>query len=262
VASKDCTFSESHLPRLKAAALPPHVFALFSLLARDRGADETLRPHAERRWRSAEERRVSAENIARKSLGLEGLGRHLQGCIAATWNEKTGWLDLPAHLTWNGDDELGQAFPSPAAIAGPPRALVQLTSAQVRHVRPIRNWARRRVRSELETDPGVRSLKPGAARALIEAQIRELDQWIAAKNPRPQGRKSLFELEWWTYASWVYRHFGKHEPNTKIALQYALDRGNSWGSASYISRKQRAFLDEGRLVPVRTARHQRAASIA
>jgi hypothetical protein len=252
MASVPCTFSghPGHLPRLRVAALPPHVYALLTRLARDRQVDETLRVHAERCWHDRAERRESAEAIAQITLGMLGLGRYLEGCFAQAWNEGAGWIDVPTRLMWAERYERGQTFRLQDVTASRSAFQVTLTRAQVRHVGPMRSWARSRLTHVLASDAEIRSMPRRDAAKAVRSSVVLLEQWLAAKDPTPHGRKSLFTPEWWEYADWVYRHFGKREANTDIArsLEWVTDVSPQ---ADYISSKQRDFMADGRLVPIR-----------
>lgn len=252
-----CTFSSGHLPRLRVDALPPHVFALLTKLATDRSRDDDIRPHAETCWHDRDERLRSAEAIAQQLLGFRFLGVHLDGCIAPTWNGASGWLEVPARIHWAYRWEPGQTFYTQAhressltsRSTRDKRFQVTLTRAQVRHVKPavvgaaetsLRSWARTRLESSGGSDE----------------EVQALDRWISEKDPEPHGRKSLFTPQWWEYAEWVYRHYGKREPIIEIAKRNesvegaASNDATSRSEPSYVSRKQLAFVKAGRLTPV------------
>jgi hypothetical protein len=235
------------------------VRALLTKLARDREADAALQAHAQRCWHNETERRASAEALAKRLLGFRGLGAYLEGCFSQTWNAKSGWLDVPTRIFWAHRWEPGQTFRAEVVStsttssvgARPCRPFrVTLTRSQVRHVPEMRSWARRRFSNELRTS--------GQPRRIVTAELNRLDRWMAARYPRDRsgrlthGRRALFTEEWWAYADWVYRHYGKREKVSAIALRNTEreDAPGSWGDPSYISRKQRAFVKAGNLAAI------------
>ncbi len=184
------------------------------------------------------------------------IGRELVESAAAAMTQLAG------QVQWAHRWEPGQTF-SGVSRRDALSTQTSLTRAQLRHVPAMRSWARERYGDELRGVPREYRRRHPVRRAelpssVITEEMRRLDRWIAERLPgdKSHGRRPLFTEAWWTFADWVYRHYGKHELNTEIAGKLAAVRDNP-PDESYISRKQGEFIAAGGLRPVGRARIRR-----